>query len=146
PIGVCGARGTSFGIKITGKEAVVYDFESKIFVKGLTEDFTEMNDELLLTDGWKVNFGQFEKPSRVTALSAGESANWHLWLEELDAIPAEKAVDAPSLVNFAAINETLSHHNISLMSLVAKNAGSSISFVAFILYVALAVNVGRVFL
>ncbi|MBF0217672.1 MAG: FecR domain-containing protein [Candidatus Omnitrophica bacterium] len=146
PVAVCGVRGTSFGIKLNGKDAVMFDYESKIFVKGLTRDFVEMDDELLLSEGWKVNVSQFEKPVRVEKITSDETAAWEAWLKEIaalspDAGPSSALKTAHSMIRGVSIEMPT-----TVMSRFMINITSSISVIAFMLYLALAVNIGRVFL
>ncbi|MBF0620158.1 MAG: FecR domain-containing protein, partial [Candidatus Omnitrophica bacterium] len=54
PTAIAGVRGTSFGVRLRGKEAIISDYDSRIFVKGLTRNFVETDDELLLNQGWRV--------------------------------------------------------------------------------------------
>lgn len=145
PIAVAGVRGTSFSVKIKGKEVLITDFESKIFVKGLTSDFLEMKDELLLSEGWKVGVKQFEKPSQVERIAPQEFDAWQAWLNEIAALPVDSAGNN-SLSALASCGQAVSaQHSMFMAGLVSKTT-SSAPMLAFLLYTALAINVGRVFL
>lgn len=152
PAAIAGVRGTSFGVSLRGKEAVISDFESRIFVKGLTRDFVEMKDELLLNDGWKARVVQFEKPSEVDRVTAEEWAAWRAWIKEIDSIsPAEPPGSAGcepvrGLAKFISARGTSLAQESAFMKKVTMNMASSIPFLAFLLYAALAANLGKVLL
>jgi hypothetical protein len=146
PVAVCGVRGTSFGIKLNGKDAVMYDYESRIFVKGLTRDFVEMDGELLLSEGWKVNVSQFEKPVRVEKITPDETAAWEAWLKEIAALSPGAGPSAAVQTAQGMVRGVSLEMPSAMMSRFMINITSSISVIAFMLYLALAVNIGRVFL
>lgn len=147
PTAVMGARGTAFGIRLVGKEALLTDFESRIFVKGLTEDYMEMDEELLLNDGWKVRVRQFEKPERVERMSTRERLQWVRWLREINSLPKFAPVKKGRLAKFTYTHKALRKNGVVLMALaMARRATSSVSPLAFLLYAALAVIIGRIFL
>ncbi len=152
PTAVAGVRGTSFGVKLQGKEAVISDFESHIYVKGLSRDYVENDDELLLSEGWKVKVRQFEVPSRVEKITLQERSVWLAWVNDV----ARSSVVRPTMGKTQL--ETYSGKPNSSYSL-SKNLGgyqggvwamimkmvSSASVMAFLLYIALMVNIRKVF-
>jgi len=150
PLAVAGVRGTSFGVELKGKEAVISDYESHIYVKGLDHNFVENDDELLLSEGWKVKLKQFERPSRVERITDRERTAWLAWINEvarLSARPANSvALDASSGSAATVQSWGLEVLNTpgSLTAMVMKML-SSASVLAFLLYIALMVNLRKVF-
>jgi len=151
PTAVAGVRGTSFGVQLKGKEAVISDFESKIYVKGLNQEYVENEDELLLNEGWKVRVRQFEIPSRVERISPEERAVWLAWVNEVALTSARPALDIPksdapsgSFSIVLSVIQSILNCPGGLWSLVLKLV-SSASVMAFILYIALMVNLRKVF-
>jgi len=147
PTAIAGVRGTSFAVQLKdeGKEAVITDYESRIFVKGLTEDFLEMRDELLLSDGWRVRVKQFEKPSRVEKITPQEFAAWQAWLDEIASLPKDDAAGS-GLSRLTSYGQAVCGQHSAISARLINKAASSVSVLAFLLYVALATNIGRVFL
>lgn len=147
PTAIAGVRGTSFGVKLIGDQAIITDYESKIFVKGLTEDFMEMKDELLLSDGWKVRVTRFEKPSQVERITPQEYAVWQAWLDEISILSISAPAGSGLFYSLASFQEELSkkYESFSSSRIMMKMTLST-SFLAFILYMALAANLGKVFL
>lgn len=147
PVAIAGVRGTSFGIRLVENRAVITDYESKIFVKGLTKDFLEMEEELLLSDGWKVQVTRFEKPSQVERITSQEYAAWQDWLEEIAALSKEPAVSSSHFAKLDFLQaRLLSKRALFLISGITMNATTSVSLLAFLLYMALSANLGKVFL
>lgn len=146
PVAVAGVRGTSFAVRLKDNEALITDFESKIFVKGLTEDFLEMKDELLLSKGWKVSVAQFEKPSRVESITPEEFAAWREWLNEIDSLSKAATQEKSGLTRLASRGEAVSLPQSAFASGLMKKVNVSSSALAFLLYIALATNLGKVFL
>jgi len=151
PTAVAGVRGTSFGVQLKGKEAIISDYESKIYVKGLNQDFVENDDELLLNEGWKVRVKQFENPSRVERITDQERDVWLAWVNEV----ANTSVRASSVTQHAEsssissstffdVVQAILNCPAGLWSLFLKLL-SSASVMAFILYIALMVNIRKVF-
>lgn len=147
PIAIAGVRGTSFGVKLIGDQAIITDYESKIFVKGLTEDFIEMKDELLLSDGWKVQVRRFEKPSQVERITPQEYAVWQAWLDEIAclSIPASTGNSFFCKLAFFQGEIFRKYESFSLSKMMMKLTLSA-SFLAFILYLALVANLEKVFI
>lgn len=147
PTAVAGVRGTSFAVQLRGKEkeALITDFESRIFVKGLTEDFLEMKDELFLSEGWKVRVKQFEKPSRVERITPEEYAAWQGWLNEIQSLSKDAQPDNDNLARLASRGEALYERHTTLTAGLMSKVTSSSSVLAFLLYVALAANIGKIF-
>ncbi|MBF0531990.1 MAG: FecR domain-containing protein [Candidatus Omnitrophica bacterium] len=154
PTAVAGVRGTSFGVSLRGKEAVILDFDSRIFVKGINRDFIENTDELLLNEGWKVRLAQFERPSRVERITDAERTVWLAWINEIDGLSPKAAgaasgfAAAPSAVYSAAWNlgiDGIWRQIAGLLAGLMTKTGTSVSVLAFFLYIALAVNMGKVF-
>jgi hypothetical protein len=147
PVAIAGVRGTSFSVQLNGNQAVITDYESKIFVKGLTEDYLEMKEELLLSAGWKTQVTRFEKPSQVERISPQEYAAWQAWLDEVAVLSKGAPVRSRFYINLALLQNTrFLQHTPFLRSAINANAVSSAPFLAFLLYMALAANLGRVFL
>jgi hypothetical protein len=148
PIAIAGVRGTSFGVKLRekDKEALITDFESKIFVKGLTRDFLEMKDELLLSEGWKVRVARFEKPSRVERITPREFAAWQAWLNEIASLPAEASLNRSGLTALSFCRQALFEQRSAFRADLLKNMTLSVPVLAFLLYMALAINLGSAFL
>lgn len=147
PVAIAGVRGTSFGIRIVENQAVITDYESRIFVKGLSQDFTEMKEELLLSEGWKVQVTRFEKPAQVERITLQEYAAWQLWLDEVAALSKGAPAGGSRFINLAFLqNARFIQHAPFLRSAINANAVSSASFLAFLLYIALTANLGRVVL
>jgi len=151
PTAVAGVRGTSFGVQLKGKEAIISDYESKIYVKGLNQEFVENDDELLLNEGWKVRVRQFENPSRVERITSQERAVWLAWVNEVAVSSARPSLDPQSLksssqapVTFLSIVLDILNCPGGLTGLLMKMA-SSVSVMAFLLYIALMVNIRKVF-
>ncbi|OGW98153.1 MAG: hypothetical protein A2Z81_02195 [Omnitrophica WOR_2 bacterium GWA2_45_18] len=144
PVAIAGVRGTAFGVQFKGKQVVITDYESRIFVKGLTEDFVEMKDELLLDEGWKVQVAQFEKPSRVKRLTAEEHAAWQAWLNTVDSLPRSEAVNNVYFVNLAHAWGALLQKPLTLLTTMIMNMTSSASILAFMLYAVLALGTHRI--
>ncbi|MBF0479916.1 MAG: FecR domain-containing protein [Candidatus Omnitrophica bacterium] len=144
PVAIAGVRGTAFGVKFMGKELLITDYESRIFVKGLTEDFVEMKDELLLNDGWKVQVAQFEKPSRVERMTASEHDAWQTWLNEINALPQSTVVNNGSYSNFAQNKGSLIQTSLTQLSAVITRMTSSASTVAIVLFTFLIFGTGKV--
>lgn len=144
PVAIAGVRGTSFGVRLTGanKEAVVTDFESRVFVKGLTEDFLEMKEELLLSDGWKAKVAQFEKPVRVEKINAEEHSAWLSWLKETDSL--RKPIASDNRISIHMFMRVWTGEFAKMM--LARHVTSSVSILALLLYAALTFNLGRIFL
>ncbi|MBF0387276.1 MAG: FecR domain-containing protein [Candidatus Omnitrophica bacterium] len=146
PAAIAGVRGTAFGVELVGKEAVVTDYESRIFVKGLTPDFLETKDELLLSNGWKVRVAQFEKPSRVERLSAAEQAGWQAWLNAVNALPKASASYGIGAQRLAHLDGYFSFLSAGLAWLQAGIARASLSapVLALLLFGVLALGAGKV--
>jgi hypothetical protein len=117
----------------------------------LDHNFIENDDELLLNEGWKVRVKQFENPSRVERISDKERAAWLAWVNEVAGAsvrPTAKirklnsSPDSSSVLS-GFIQDILSCPG-GLMALVMKMV-SSVSVMAFILYIALMVNIRKVF-
>ena len=151
PTAVAGVRGTSFGVQLKGKEAVISDFESKIYVKGLDQNFVENEDELLLSEGWKVRVRQFETPSRVEKITDQERSLWLAWVNEVAMTSARPSLgtqgvdpSSKSSLTFQGLIKDILNCPGGLMAMVMKMV-SSVSVMAFILYIALMVNIRKVF-
>jgi len=151
PTAVAGVRGTSFGVKLVGKEAIISDFESKIYVKGLDQNFVENEDELLLSEGWKVRVRQFETPSRVEKITYQERSVWLAWVNEVAMTSARPSINTQKLDTSSKSSVTVQSLTMDilncpggLMAMIMKMV-SSVSVMAFILYIALMVNIRKVF-
>ena len=151
PTAVAGVRGTSFGVQLKSKEAIISDFESKIYVKGLNKEFVENDNELLLNQGWKVRVRQFEDPSRVEKITEGERAAWLAWINEVAHSSVVISKDAQNLSSSSSTSSMLEAVNLQLLdcpggltAMVMKML-SSASVMAFLLYIALMVNLRKVF-
>ncbi|MBF0477920.1 MAG: FecR domain-containing protein [Candidatus Omnitrophica bacterium] len=144
PVAIAGVRGTAFGMKFQGDQVVITDFESKIFVKGLNDNFVEMKDELLLNDGWKVRVAQFEKPSRVERMTDDEHLLWQSWLNEINSLPKDSLVNNSSYSNFADMKESLTRRAASQLSLIITRTASSASTLAVMLFAVLVLGTGKV--
>ncbi|MBF0489276.1 MAG: FecR domain-containing protein [Candidatus Omnitrophica bacterium] len=151
PVAVAGVRGTSFGVKLKGKEAVVTDFESRIYVKGLNENFIENDDELLLNEGWRVRLAQFEKPSRVELIPSQERAAWLAWVNDVATLSSISNTQnlnvSTSMLStiLASIQDILLNNCPRGLSAMVMKMVSSASVLAFMLYIALMVNLRKVF-
>ena len=151
PTAVAGVRGTSFGVQLKGKEAIISDFESKIYVKGLNQDFVENDDELLLSEGWKVKVRQFENPSRVEKITSEERTAWLSWINEVASLSVRPAGSTQHLDSSSGGASTLQGLSFNLLNCPGSLWGlilklvSSASVMAFLLYIALMVNIRKVF-
>ena len=149
PTAVAGVRGTSFGVQLKGKEAIISDYESKIYVKGLNQDFVENDDELLLNQGWKVRVRQFENPSRVEKITDNESSRWLNWIDEVSGLSPRAA--GSTLKASSESSSTWLDLSLQLFDCPKGFSGllmtmlSSVSVMAFLLYFALMVNLRKVF-
>ncbi|MBF0594497.1 MAG: FecR domain-containing protein [Candidatus Omnitrophica bacterium] len=139
PVAIAGVRGTAFGIELNGKEAVITDYESRIFVKGLTPDFLEMNDELLMSNGWKVQVAQFEKPSRMVKLEGWENSAWRSWLSSIDELPKTSRVSG--LTDF---KEVVMQRPMELFMAAVSRLSLSVPTLALMLFGVLALGTGKV--
>lgn len=139
PVAIAGVRGTAFGIQLNGREAVITDFESRIFVKGLTPDFMEMNDELLLSSGWKLRVAQFEAPSRVIRMTSREQDAWRSWVTSI-----ERLSQANAYGKVATLQETLLNRPLAFLSAQVSRASLSVPALALLLYGVLALGTGKV--
>ncbi|MBF0384253.1 MAG: FecR domain-containing protein [Candidatus Omnitrophica bacterium] len=149
PTAVAGVRGTSFGVRLIGKEAEILDYDSRIFVKGLNQDFLENQEELLLNEGWKVRLTQFEKPSRVYRISESERTEWMNWVTDIAAITpnlpkSSKFITFKPIISVPVFGKYTVSVPESAFSSVLKHMVSSISFLAFVLFVALSINIARI--
>ncbi|MBF0503603.1 MAG: FecR domain-containing protein [Candidatus Omnitrophica bacterium] len=133
PVAIAGVRGTAFSVILKDKSMLVSDYESRIFVRGLTEDHLEMSDELLLTDGWKVRVAQFERPQHVEILSVLENAQWKSWLSEIDALPMATSRGS-SIWNEA----------MAFLGTFRMKISSSPSMLALMLFAVLSLGTGKV--
>ena len=151
PTAVAGVRGTSFGVQLKGREAVITDFESRIYVKGLDHNFIENQDELLLNEGWKVRVRQFESPSRVEQISSQEREAWLSWINEVAAnssYSSLKTQNNPSSHGLLALFQSLFLEIWNVqggLSAMFMKMMSSASVMAFMLYFALMINLRKVF-
>ncbi|MEI6437175.1 MAG: FecR family protein [Candidatus Omnitrophota bacterium] len=139
PVAIAGVRGTAFGIALEGKEALITDFESRIFVKGITSDHLEMNDELLLSDSWKVRVAQFEKPSRVIRMTPQEQGAWRSWVQSIEALSRANLNG-----KISTVQETLVHKPLAVVMAVVSRASLSVPLLALLLFGVLALGTGRV--
>lgn len=147
PVAVAGVRGTSFGVTITGDRAVIADYESKIYVKGLDQDFMEMKDEILLNAGWKTHVTRFETPSEVERITPQEYEDWKTWLDEIAALSKKSIARNSVSEKFTFLQDTFFRiHAPCLTPAFARNATSSAPFLVFLLYVALTANLGKMIL
>ncbi len=144
PVAIAGVRGTAFGVRFNGKEVLITDYESRIFVKGLTPNYLEMNDELLLSNGWNVQVAQFEKPSRVARMSVQELQEWKSWLASVDALPKAASVSNASFVSFIHFAPGSWHQAVTFLTAVRTNLSLSPSALALMLYAVLALGMGKV--
>ncbi|MBF0330866.1 MAG: FecR domain-containing protein [Candidatus Omnitrophica bacterium] len=144
PVAIAGVRGTAFGVEFKGKELLITDYESRIFVKGLTRKFVEMDEELLLNDGWKVQVAPFEKPARVDRMSADEHAAWKAWLGEINALPKTLSAGNATLVSLTNIPHILVDKPAAFLTMVKVKASASPQALALLLYAVLALGVGKV--
>ena len=151
PVAVAGVRGTSFGVQLKGKEAIITDYESHIYVKGLDRNFVENEDELLLSEGWEVKLKQFERPSRVFKIADDKRAVWLKWINEVAALSARAPGSVQSVNPSSGVSSTVSAFTQDTLdcpgrfSAVVMKMLSSASVMAFLLYIALMVNIRKVF-
>ena len=151
PTAVAGVRGTSFGVQLKGKEAIITDFESRIYVKGLDHNFIENDNELLLNVGWKVRVRQFEEPSRVEPITDQERSAWLAWVDEVASMSTQSSGNSQNLnASSGATSSILSVVQEILncpggLTAVVMKMASSVSVMAFLLYFALMVNIRKVF-
>ncbi|MBF0486347.1 MAG: FecR domain-containing protein [Candidatus Omnitrophica bacterium] len=144
PVAIAGVRGTAFGVHLDHTQAQITDYESRIFVKGLTEDHLEMRDELLLNSGWKVQVAQFERPANVQMLSVGELSEWKAWLAEIDSLSKAQAVTSASSGGLASIQETLLQKPLDFLTTVRMKVSASPAILSMMLYAVLALGTGKV--
>ncbi|MBF0571451.1 MAG: FecR domain-containing protein [Candidatus Omnitrophica bacterium] len=137
PVAIAGVRGTAFAVKLDKTTALITDYESRIFVKGLTEDHLPMQDELLLTDGWKAKVVQFEKPQQVQMLTVAEKSRWKAWLNDIDALPRQSFKGS----NF---QKTFYYQPLAFLGAFRMKISSSPSVLALMLYGVLALGAGKV--
>jgi hypothetical protein len=140
PIAVAGVRGTAFGVKISGKQVVITDYERRIFVKGLKENFSEMEEELLLSPGLKVQVGQFEKPKRVSVLTAEERAVWKAWLNEIDSLSLSTSVNNVFFINLMQVKQEIIYKPLTLLMMILMKITSSVSTLTIALYGLIAID------
>jgi len=144
PIAIAGVRGTCFGVALQGKEAVITDFDSRIFVKGISEDSTEMDHELLLRGGWKVIVKQFEKSFRFEQITPAERGAWLLWKDQIDAMPREPVFNSSCLINFIAVMAAfLARCSLAMASTVGSLAWPVLVLI-FVAYAGITVNLRKV--
>jgi hypothetical protein len=91
PVALCGVRGTGFGIALNGDSATITEYESAVYVKGITRSHEEMPGELVLEEGWKVRVDKFEAPSKVERLTVGEYQEWKDWVVQIWSLSQESA-------------------------------------------------------
>jgi len=133
PVAIAGVRGTAFGLKLNGNSVLITDYESRIFVKGLTEDHLEMPDELLLSSGWQARVNQFEEPQQVEMITPGQVSEWKSWLAEIEALPKTDHR------NLSFWNESLAY-----LGNVKMKVSSSPSMLALMLFGVLSLGTGKV--
>ncbi|MBF0569200.1 MAG: FecR domain-containing protein [Candidatus Omnitrophica bacterium] len=144
PVAIAGVRGTAFGIQLNDKEAQITDYESRIFVKGLTEDHLEMQDELLLNSGWKVQVAQFERPSHVQMLSDRDRTEWKSWLVEIGALSSAAAASNVASAGVSDIQDEIWRRPVAFLAAVRTKVSSSPSALALMLFAVLALGTGKV--
>jgi polyhydroxyalkanoate synthesis regulator phasin len=69
PSAVCGARGTGWMTEHTGAFTEVAVFDSKVFVRGLKEDGSVMEEELWVETGFKRKIERFSSPGKTKKVS-----------------------------------------------------------------------------
>ncbi|MDD4957204.1 MAG: FecR family protein [Candidatus Omnitrophica bacterium] len=72
PNAVCGARGTDFGMDVHDDTTSVQVFESTVFVRGVKQDGSVMEDEKWVEQGYKLAVKRFEKPGTKVKMTADE--------------------------------------------------------------------------
>ncbi len=144
PVAIAGVRGTAFGIRLDGDQAFITDYESRIFVKGITRNHLEMKDELLLNDGWKAQVTKFEKPSQVERLTPEESAGWQAWLSELKSLQGTVPVSDAGASGLAQTVRTALHEALAFVTAVRMKVSLSPSVLSMMLYAVLALGMGKV--
>ncbi|MBF0511518.1 MAG: FecR domain-containing protein [Candidatus Omnitrophica bacterium] len=133
PVAIAGVRGTAFGVKLQARTMLVTDYESRIFVRGLTEEHLEMPDELLLTNGWKVKVSEFEKPQQVEMMTSFENTEWKEWLREINELPLSKPKASSEF-----------WESLGFLGALRMQVTSSPSMLALMLYAVLALGAGKV--
>ena len=83
PVAICGVRGTGFGVALNAGSATITEYESAVYVKGITRNHEEMPGELVLEEGWKVRVDKFESPSKVERLTDSEYKEWKDWAVQI---------------------------------------------------------------
>lgn len=139
PVAIAGVRGTAFGIAFNGREATIVDFESRIFVKGITTDHLEMPDELLLSDSWKVRVAPFEPPSRVERMTPQELGAWRSWVTSIDLLARANTNGKIANMREAIVQKPLA----GVMTLIAR-ASLSVPVLALLLFGVLTLGTGKV--
>ncbi|MBD3426614.1 MAG: hypothetical protein GF409_05240 [Candidatus Omnitrophica bacterium] len=70
PCATCGARGTGWRTVTTEEESEVSVFDGRVFVRGVRKDGTAMERQYWVRDGYERKVKRFEKPSRLSRISA----------------------------------------------------------------------------
>jgi hypothetical protein len=65
PCAVCGARGTGWQMKTTGKATDVAVFDKKVYVQGLNKDGSVMKKKFWVKKGYERKIEKFQKPDRA---------------------------------------------------------------------------------
>lgn len=91
PVAISGVRGTGFGVAVDGDSAKITEYESAVYVKGITRSHEEMPGELVLEEGWKVLLNKFEAPTRVERLTDAEYLEWKDWAFQIWSLAQESA-------------------------------------------------------
>ena len=82
PVATCGVRGTGWRSRTDGTRATFETFEKTVYIKGIDESGKEMEGELLVESGWKVDIEKFERPSRIEKLLNNDFERWGEWKKE----------------------------------------------------------------
>lgn len=91
PVAISGVRGTGFAVAVDGNSAVITEYESAVYVKGITRSYEEMPGELVLEEGWKASVTKFEVPLKAERLTDAEYKEWKDWAVEIWSMAQESA-------------------------------------------------------
>ena len=76
PCAVCGARGTGWKTKTSGKETDVSVFDGRVLVRGIEKDGSAMEREHWIDEGFERKVKKFEKPGKMTKVPDNKVDEW----------------------------------------------------------------------